>query len=305
MSNFSSIQPDPSMIGGIAQPPYARLPVPPVLFEARARRLAVLAQGSDLKPYLLFLSALADAQGAILDGLPEVDGPDEDTLVRSAQFAMPPLDRGRFTLDAAFDATLDRLLEAARAIEKPDLAAAALDRVKAAGPASRDAMVRNVLADSLPMESLAEHLYVTAALQVHFARLAATLDARRLVRIAEGACPCCGGPPMASLVVDWPSAPGARYCACALCGTLWNHVRVRCVACGSTKGIGLQEVEGSSGSVKAETCDECRSYVKVLYQAKDAGVEPMADDVASLSLDLLMQGGPYRRAAYNPFLLGF
>ncbi|MEW6121251.1 MAG: formate dehydrogenase accessory protein FdhE [Pseudomonadota bacterium] len=305
MSNFSSVQPDPSMIGGIAQPPYAHLPEPATLFAGRARRLAALAEGSDMKPYLLFLAALAQAQHDILPGLPPVEPPDEDTLARAAEFAMPPLDRGRFTLDAAFDATLDRMVEASGAIAKPDLAAAALDRVRAAGPAARDAMVRNVLADSLPMESLAEHLYVTAALQVHFARLAAALDAKRLTRIAEGACPCCGGPPMSSLVVDWPTAPGARYCACALCGTLWNHVRVRCIACGSTKGIGLQEIEGGNGAVKAETCDECRSYVKVLYEAKDAGVDPFADDVASLGLDLLMRDGPYKRAAFNPFLLGF
>ncbi|WP_127089285.1 formate dehydrogenase accessory protein FdhE [Aquabacter cavernae] len=305
MSNFSSLQPDPSLIGGIAQPPYARLPDPAAIFATRARRLTALAEGSDLKPYLLFLAGLARAQDAVLADLPPVEAPDEETLARAAEFAMPPLDRGRFTLDDAFDATLERLATAAQAIAKPEPAAAALERVRSAGPAARDAMVRNVLADSLPMESLAEHLYVTAALQVHFVRLAAGLEAKRLVRIAEGACPCCGGPPMSSLVVDWPSAPGARYCACALCGTLWNHVRVRCVACGSTKGIGLQEIEGTSGTVKAETCDECGSYVKVLYEAKDANVDPFADDVASLGLDLLMRSGPYRRAAFNPFLLGF
>ena len=164
---------------------------------------------------------------------------------------------------------------------------------------------RQVLADSIPMEALAEHVYVAAALQVHFVRLAARLDPARLTDVGQGACPGCGGPPVASLVVDWPAISGARYCACSLCGTLWNHVRVRCVLCGSTKGIGLQEVDGGSGAVKAETCDSCHGYVKVMYQAKDAQVEPVADDVASLGLDLLMKAGPYRRGAFNPFLLGY
>lgn len=305
MASFSSIQPDPSMIGGIAKPPYARLPDPGTMFEIRARRLATLATGSELKPYLVFLSALADVQHRIQDALPPAEAPDAESLARAAEFLMPPLDRGRFTLDAAFDATMERLLDAARGIEKPAAADEALSRVISAGPASRDAMARNVLTESLPVETLAEHLYVTAALQVHFARLAAGLEAEKIVRIAEGVCPCCGGPPLASVVVDWPAAPGARYCACALCGTLWNHVRVRCVVCGSTKGIGLQEIEGGNGAVKAETCDECHSYVKVFYQAKDAAVEPLADDVASLALDLLMRPGPYRRAAFNPFLLGY
>jgi len=37
--------------------------------------------------------------------------------------------------------------------------------------------VRAVLADAIPVETLADHVYVAAALQVHFARLAARLDA--------------------------------------------------------------------------------------------------------------------------------
>jgi FdhE protein len=90
-----------------------------------------------------------------------------------------------------------------------------------------------------------------------------------------------------------------------MCGTLWNEVRVKCLVCGSTKGVGLQEVEGQGGTAKAETCDECHSYVKVLYQDKDAAIEPLADDVASLGLDQLMDGGEYRRAGVNPFLAGY
>jgi FdhE protein len=105
--------------------------------------------------------------------------------------------------------------------------------------------------------------------------------------------------------VGWYGAEGARYAACALCATLWNEVRVKCLVCGSTKGVGLQGIDGQDGTVKAETCDECGSYVKVLYQDKDAGIEPLADDVASLALDQLLSGGEYRRAGVNPFLAGY
>jgi FdhE protein len=82
-------------------------------------------------------------------------------------------------------------------------------------------------------------------------------------------------------------------------------VRVKCLACGSTKGIGYQEVDGGAGTIKAETCDECSSYVKILYQHKDVGLDPIADDVASLGLDLLLRDGAYRRAGLNPYLLGY
>jgi FdhE protein len=152
---------------------------------------------------------------------------------------------------------------------------------------------------------VAEHIYVAAALQVHFARLASRMDAAALAPVGVGACPTCGGAPAASMVVGWYGAEGARYAACALCSTLWNEVRVKCLVCGSTEGVGLQGIEGRDGTVKAETCDACGSYVKVLYQDKDAGIEPVADDVASLGLDQLLSGGPYRRAGVNPFLAGY
>jgi FdhE protein len=90
-----------------------------------------------------------------------------------------------------------------------------------------------------------------------------------------------------------------------LCGTLWHYVRIKCVLCGSTKGIGYKEIEGEGGSIKAETCDSCHSYVKVLYQVRSAELEPVADDVASLGLDILLSDSEYRRGGYNPFLLGY
>ena len=56
--------------------------------------------------------------------------------------------------------------------------------------------------------------------------------------------------------------------------------------------------------MKAECCDNCGSYVKIFYQRDNPSLDPVADDVASLGLDMLMRGEPYRRAAFNPFLLG-
>ena len=140
---------------------------------------------------------------------------------------------------------------------------------------------------------------------MHFARLAAGLDAARLVPVGDGACPVCGGPPVSSLVVGWSGAHGARFCACGLCGTLWNYVRIKCAVCGSTKGIGYEEIEGGAGTIKAETCDSCRSYVKILHQHADPAVDPVADDVATLALDLLVRESGYRRGSVNPFLVGY
>ncbi|HEV2898904.1 MAG TPA: formate dehydrogenase accessory protein FdhE [Pseudaminobacter sp.] len=295
---------DPTAIGEVSAPPFARLPDPSLLFARRAQRLAALAEGHQLGPYLRFLAAVSNAQHHIQDGLPDPEMPEIDARERARSFGMPPLDRNKLATEALAK-TLERLIVAASTIEKPEAATGALDQLKQAGLSERDGMVRNVLADAIPMEALAEHVYVAAALQVHFTRLAARLDASTLVPVGDGACPVCGGPPVSSTIVGWHGAHGSRFCACSLCGTLWNYVRIKCTLCGSTKGIGYQEIEGGPGTVKAETCEACGCYVKILHQHKDPALDPVADDVATLGLDLLVREGGYRRGSFNPFLIGY
>ncbi|WP_134499970.1 formate dehydrogenase accessory protein FdhE [Microvirga pakistanensis] len=304
MTHSGSVEPNLASIGRVPAPAFVRLPDPRRLFEARRARLEFLAQTSDLAPYLRLVAGIAAAQTSIQDGLPEPEIPPPDALDRARDFGMPPLDRNRIELDDPVSETLSRMFDAVAALEKPAQAQAALERVKAASPEQMRGMVRDVLSDAIPADAIAEHVYVAAGLQVHFARLAGRLDKDKLTRIGDGACPCCGGPPVSSVVVGWMEAEGTRYCSCSLCGTLWNVVRVKCILCSSGKGIGYQEVEGGPGTIKAECCENCRGYVKILYQQKDPALDPVADDIASLGLDLLLQNGAYRRGSFNPFLLG-
>jgi FdhE protein len=305
MSNVGDLKPDPSIIGTIAKPPFAQLPDPSRVLGKRRERLRALAAGHQLEGYLRFLADLTDAQLHILPDLPEPEMPPADAIARAKEHAMPPLDRNTFKPDAAFEATLERLLSLAVTLEMPAQAREALESLRAADAEARDAMIHNVLADSIPVENLAEHVFVAAALQVHFARLAQRLDKDGLLAVGDGACPCCGAPPVASVIVAWPGAVGSRFCSCSLCGTLWNYVRARCAVCGSTDKISFQEIDGSNGNIKAENCEACHSYVKVLYQDKDPRLDPVADDVASLGLDLLVREAGFRRGAVNPFLIGY
>jgi FdhE protein len=109
---------------------------------------------------------------------------------------------------------------------------------------------------------------------------------------------------MSSAVVGWPKAYNTRFCACSLCATMWNVVRVKCLMCGSTDGVSFREIEGNP-NVKGETCEKCRNYVKILYQVNDPALDPMADDVASLGLDMLLAEEGWKRGGHNPFLLGY
>jgi FdhE protein len=305
MSKAGEIRPDPTMIGNVVEPPFARLPDPKTLFAQRAERFVTLVEGHKLGPYLRFLGGVCGCQHRVQEGLAEPEMPSADARTRAREHAMPPLDRSHFTSDAACDATLDRLFALAADLEMPGQARAALERARSASASARDEMVRSVLSDSIPVETLADHLFVAAALQVHFARLAARLDAKALVPIGDGTCPACGGAPVASSIVGWEGAHGARFCTCSLCATQWHVVRIKCVLCESTKGIAYHELEGSPGTVKAETCENCHGYVKILQQQKDPALDPVADDVASLGLDILLRENGYRRGAVNPFILGY
>jgi FdhE protein len=305
MSNVGTPQHDAVPIGEIAQPPFARLPDPSTLFQARAERFQALATQHELASFLRFLAGISSSQHQLQDGLPDVDLPSDDERERAREHAMPPLDRGRFTADAAFDATLGRLLQLAEAVEMPEPARAALGRVIAANAAARIAMARAVLANEVPVADFADHVFVAAALQVHYARLASRLDAKKLVPVGDGACPACGGAPVSSMVVDWQGARNSRFCVCSLCAAQWHYVRIKCTLCGSTKGISYREVEGGGGTIWAETCESCHGYVKILHQQKNVVLDPVADDVASLGLDLLLRESEYRRGSVNLFLLGY
>lgn len=305
MSKISSPEPDPSIIGKIMKPPFVRLPDPLQLFVERVHRFRALATGHDLEAYLRFLSHLGEVQYRIQEDLPEPDMPGTDIIARAIEHKMPPLDRSRFTVDAALDVTLDRLLSLSATLDMPASARAALDRVTAADAGARHDMLHAVLADAIPAESMAEHVFVTAALQVHFARLASRLDGGALAAIGDGICPACGSPPTASLIVGWPEAEGVRYCSCSLCATLWNYLRVKCAVCGSNNDIAYEEIDGGNRNIKAETCGACHGYVKVMHQRSEPGIEPVADDVASLALDILVRELGFSRGAVNPYLLGY
>ncbi|MGO9004784.1 MAG: formate dehydrogenase accessory protein FdhE [Beijerinckiaceae bacterium] len=304
MSGAGPFPAEPIPIGEIAAPPLVRLSDPRTLFGKRAARFRTLAQGHDLAPYLSFLAALSDVQHLVQDGLPEPVMPSAEARKQALDFGMPPLDRSRMTIDAARKATLDSIFSLSADLSMPDAAQAGLAQASAASGAEREAMLRAVLTDSIPAEALAAHVFVAAALQVDFARRAARLDAASLVPVGTGLCPSCGAPPVASQIVGWKGAHGTRFCACSLCSSLWHVVRITCIACGSTEGIAYEEVEGD-GAIKAETCARCRSYVKILHQHTNPVLDPVADDVGSLALDLLLRETEYRRKAVNPFLLGY
>jgi FdhE protein len=289
-------------IGEVAAPPFVRLPVPQAMFAERATRLKVLASDHALADALAFFAAIAEAQHAVQSGL-EPPAPSPSAAVAQAlEHGMPPLNRYTWAPDRDFRTITQRLASEMAGCAMPASAEASRGMAASADDDLLDRWATDLLAAEAPAEAAGPAVFVGAALQVHFARLASTLDADTLRPIGHGACPCCGSPPVASAVVGWAGGQGARFLFCALCGAAWNYIRIKCAACGSTKGIAYYGFEGEGDLVKAETCESCRAYLKVFQQHKTVAAEPHADDLATLGLDLRLREAGWRRLGANLLL---
>jgi FdhE protein len=166
-----------------------------------------------------------------------------------------------------------------------------------------EAQADALLAGRVPEVDAAAAPFLMSALQVYWLDLAARLAPEEVAPLElPGVCPVCGTPPVASVVRVDKGSQGSRYLHCALCATEWHMVRITCSHCQETGDLTYYSVAGGSPAVHAESCHSCRGYRKILYQEKDAGVEPIADDLASLALDLLMSAEGYHRVSGNPLL---
>jgi FdhE protein len=136
---------------------------------------------------------------------------------------------------------------------------------------------------------------------VYWNALASQLDANLFHAggAAPGLCPVCGSAPVASVVRIGGVEQGLRYLHCSLCDTEWHLPRVQCSNCSNTTELGYFAVEGAGEAVKAEACDACHSYLKQVYMTKAPEVDPVADDLATLTLDMLMAEREYLRSGPN------
>ncbi len=298
---------DPARIEAFAQRsiPRIRLPDRARIFTRRAERLRTLAAqpiGQAIGEYLRLMGALADAQHTALTHL-QVAVPGATELAHP-QHERPPAAAACNPRAGYWRDVLATLCDAV--IARRDFPAAVheiCNRLRAAAPADLEAQADALLATPPQAIDAAAAPFVMAALQVCWTHRASALAAPDVTApTLPGVCPVCGTLPVASIVRVDQGSQGYRYLHCALCASEWHLVRVTCSQCQATKGVAYHSIEGGSEAIRAESCDRCKSYRKILYQEKDMGSEPVADDLASLALDLLMSEAGYHRASGNPLL---
>lgn len=264
--------------------------------------MIALAEDSPMTGFLGLMGRIFLAQARACAAPREIEAPSAATLARAKEHVMPPLARDSWTPTATY---CEALRSIAANIPTDGLPQATLDALNGIGAADDDhldSLARAFLSGEVPPHWQGEALFAAAALQVEFARMAALIQRDAVSPLdAAGLCPVCGSHSVAGVVVA-DEAYGRRYLTCGLCSTSWHHVRVACVNCALEKKIAYHEIEGGDGTAKCETCDDCETYSKIFYQQNNMAVEALCDDLATLSLDLLVSEAGWKRHAPNPFL---
>lgn len=293
-----------SPLGGVTAPDPLILPDPATRFAKTATRLRTLAGGHAMAEWLGFMSLLSEAQHTAATSLPPMPPVERSLIERSVDARIPPFAADGHHRHSAWRDGLAILIGALDQNDIPSPAAEAIVNVGARSADELEELADGFLRGSLSADDAIPALYIAAGLQVYFTQLAGGLDGSTLRLLPQrGLCPCCGSTPVSGMITASGKTPGTRYLYCSLCSTAWNHVRAMCITCESSRTLALKGIDGDSGAVKAETCDDCKTYAKMLYQGKDTAVDPFADDLASLGLDILVSEAGWARHAPNPLLL--
>lgn len=286
--------------------PRIQLPARDSVFATRAARLRQLAVDSPVADYLLLMARLVDAQQNALRGC-NAPPASEDRIALAQAHGMPPLQAVGWPRDPLWRDILRQLVDEVAGGQ--DVPAEALDvcaslrRALDEDTESLEDLAEAVLSEQHRGVDGAAAPFVMAALQVYWTDLASRFDEKQLpVASPFGVCPVCASLPVASVVRVGGQFEGYRYLCCSLCATQWHMVRVKCSHCEDVESVAYQAIEGRAPAIKAETCDRCHTYRKIFYQDKDLHVEPVADDLASLMLDVLVGEAGYSRASGNPLL---
>jgi FdhE protein len=250
--------------------PWLRLPGDAAaLFARRATRLRTLARDHAAAEWLATLATLCDAQARAVAAAP-----------------------------STWQAALAAIVDVMRDTGLPAPAKAALVGLADGSPAALDARARAIL-DGGERPGDAGAVFVAAALQVWYGARTARLAVADVARPSHAGCPVCGFAAVAG-VVDGDDK--LRYLCCGLCAAEWNVTRLQCTSCGTTAGLSYYKLDGAGDAgagVKAEACGACHAYLKLFYREQLPEAEPLADDAATLALDLLLGEAEWARAGVN------
>ncbi|MDR2711025.1 MAG: formate dehydrogenase accessory protein FdhE [Burkholderiales bacterium] len=270
---------------------------PVTLYEARAKRLRALAEAEpSLRGYLSFAALVVEVQHLL--NCHDNSAPMPTTTLH-VDGVTPPLSMARLLQDKLWQEHLTTLL-AALLPHMPAPVQTVLERLRKMDSVQRIAAAHALFNNDTSLTGSDGAPFFWAALSLtamqRVARSKIVVDDKN--GVARHLCPLCGNAPVAGVV----HSDGLRYLHCRLCESEWRAARALCSNCESSRNIYEWPLEKQFPAIRAESCGDCRSYLKILHQKDDSNVDAVADDLASLSLDALLENKKFRRSSINPFL---
>ena len=289
-------QPIP-IIPSATEIPYLLVPETECLFSDRALRLRNLAHGHTMGDYLRFAAEISMAQHRALSSFPLIGLPCVDT-------GLPPLAVGAFQRDPAWQQAFLQIIKDVSSQAPQDFAARLLGILAAASGNDLESWAQAYLAGDTAGCDISIMPIVAASLQVYWTALTRQLQDRSIAAgHSANQCPVCNSLPVGSVTHTGAASQGLRYLTCSLCSSQWNMERIRCINCGDSQHVFYYGIEGSDDAIQAETCDSCHTYSKIMHMEKNPAVDIVADDLATMSLDILVGEAGYQRFGLNPLLI--
>lgn len=271
-------------------------------YAARAARFSQLASGHALEAYLNFCAALCAAQEAAAKQVPVSLPACEAAHWRDcAAQGVAPLSFVPAQLGAGVSMVLAHLvktLESNASLTAP--VRQTLKQLDVMSSSEVGSFADKLQGGQWADIDRAQAPFIGAALQVWFNRLACQLVPMNLNFPPEATrefCPVCGSGAVASVIRAGQG--GLCYQHCGVCETQWHTVRGACTQCHDNSDIAYWSLEGIQSAMRAESCGACHTYVKLLNPENAPAADVLADDLASLALDMAMDENGFARVGAN------
>lgn len=186
---------------------------------------------------------------------------------------------------------------------QPDHILAVLDNLEKSSVHQLELLADALLNQQFTQIGSGQALFIWAALSMYWAQMASQISGVAQAEYGEHRqfCPICASVPVSG-IVHIGTVNGLRYLHCNLCESEWHMVRIKCSNCEQTRDLNYWSLDNKQAAVKAESCGDCGSYLKILYKENASLVDAVADDLATLVLDAKMEEEGFARSSINPFV---
>lgn len=262
------------------------------LYSGRAARLEALAADHPMADYLRFTAAIARAQQRLLEQLPLPAKVNPQLEL----YDQAPLATAQLPRDPYWRCLLQGLLEQLHG-DAPAPVQAVIEDLQNSSQERLEMLADALLSGRYEAVGSDRALFLWSALALYWTQLAARLPLHASTGENRQLCPVCAQAPSASVILS-----GLRYLHCSLCESRWHMVRLKCSNCEQTDKLDYWSLDSKDATLKAESCGDCYSYLKVLYLDRNHELEAIADDLASLALDAELEREGFARSGPHPLL---